>query len=211
MLEFLSKPGLAGLPGVLIGAWALVSIGCSSPTAKNGRIKNSSAGSRFVMCAKEPWNDTGQKLRKDRCYRLTARVKEGEEYKDDTLPCTPDGPNSFLGRAFNAVGRDATFPLNPVRWIGPGRIKRLRVLHDRDGKRASFLTLIAAIGRNDREDNVYVIGSGGTFKAHHSGELVVFSNDWPGGPGGEGDPSRFDQSKSYANNHGRLVVTIEEL
>ncbi len=135
---------------------------------------------------------------------------------DKSIPCSPDGPESFGGHLFDFFIRDARFPLNPAGWGSKlGRVKRLRVLKDREGRRASFLTLIAALGKDDREDNVYVIGSGHEFTAHASEELFLFANDWPGGRDKEGDGRFYDEegnlSETYGNNRGELEVTVKAL
>ena len=158
----------------------------------------------------EPWNNTSVHLEVGMHYRLTTRAvpgPDGRAYADKTMSCTPDGPVGFKGWLFDFFARDAEFPLNPVHWIGPGKIKRLRVLRDRDGRRASFLTVVGCIGRDDSMANTFVMGRECEIVAHASGERVVFSNDWPGGTGNS--EHRFDDSESYDNNHGLILHTIE--
>jgi hypothetical protein len=157
---------------------------------------------------KKPWNETGFQMEAGKTYRLKAETVGDDPYKDDNQPCNPDGPTGFRGWLFDRIGRDLSNPFNPLHRCGHGKIKRLRVLQDRNGKRASFLTVIGAIGKNDDQNNVFVIGSGCEVVAHRTGELVVFCNDWPGGYGGSGE-ERFQNSASYSNNKGQILVTVE--
>lgn len=203
--------GWVGRGAVFSCAMGLV--GCCQLREPLAKWKPSAKATRLTVIANKPWNDFDYHLRKGRMYRVTARVKTGpcvEPYKDHTLPCTPDGPATALGCLVDAVARDARFPLNPVRLVGPGKIKHLRVLNDwhDEKRRASFLTLIALINRDEQKP--YVIGSEREFKAYATGPLTLFSNDWPGGPGKTGD-ARFQNSGSYKNNHGELEVFIEPI
>jgi hypothetical protein len=158
-----------------------------------------------------PWNHTGFQLEAGHKYLLRAVAvndAEGHAYADKVIPCTPDGPSGFRGSLFEFVARDARCPLNPFHWLGPGSIKRLRVLNDQTCRRASFLTVMAAVGEDDREENTFVIGSEREITAHATGELVIFCNDWPGGCGRDGE-ARFQESRSYCNNRGLIHLTIE--
>lgn len=160
-----------------------------------------------------PWNPTGFYMERGGLYRLCAQAypdEAGQPYRDKSIKCTPDGPTGFRGWLLNLMARDARCPLNPANWVGPGRVKRLRVLRDGNGRRASFLTVIGTIGYDDAGPNTFVIGQGADVTAPATGELVVFCNDWPGGPGQEGE-DRFKDSKSYANNRGRIRLTITRL
>jgi hypothetical protein len=165
----------------------------------------------YVMNPRLPWNDTGVNLEQGKRYRITVQTDTGSQglYADQSVECTPDGPVGFKGWLLDTFARNAEFPLNPVHWLDIGKIKHLRVLRDRDGSRASFLTVVGCIGRDDSEANTFIIGRGREIVAHATGELVVFSNDWPGGAG-EGS-ARFDNSKTYNNNKGVLRLLIETL
>lgn len=204
----------------LAGLLALTSC-ASQPRSTMMTIKGKLAVP-FEITSTEPWQPTGIDLERGKSYHITSRIGVNGAYKDGIFPCTPEGPKGCLGKAFDWAARDASSWFNPFRWIGPGAVKRLRVLQDRGDehsppKRASFLTLIAAIGKDDAEGNVYVIGSERTITAHAHGELVLFANDWPGGPVTEGEERFFDKrtgcmiSKSYRNNRGRLLVTVTVL
>ena len=165
----------------------------------------------FLVEPKKPWNATGFQLIAGHIYHLRSNVihdQKGSCYRDKNVTCNPNGPVGFKGWLLDWLARDARCPLNPANWFGPGKIKRLRVLEDFSGTRASFLTVIGAIGYDDSRENVFVIGCDRTITAPASGELVVFCNDWPGGPGTTGD-DRFKNSKSYFNNKGLIKLTIE--
>lgn len=174
-------------------------------------------GVPFQIAAWQPWNDTGIILKKGQSYKITSKIPEGGVYKDSTIKCTPDGPTGCIGWLFDLAGRDATgngwvsrrIARYAEQKLGEGKIHRLRILRDREKTRASFLTLIAAIGHNDSEGNVHVVGGCRTIIPRASGELVLFSNDWPGGPGLEGE-SRFIGSRTYANNQGTLEIKLSE-
>ena len=166
----------------------------------------------FIIAPWQPWNLTGFRLEAGKKYVFTARAEPDEhgfDYSDASHRCSPDGPMGFGGRLFDFRFRNPHF-YNPLRWLGPGRNPELRVLKDRTCKRASFLTVIGAIGMNDCQCNVFVIGSQRTYTAHATGELVVFCNDWPGGCGATGD-ARFSNSPTYANNTGLIRLTVEEV
>jgi len=159
-----------------------------------------------------PWNETRCQLQAGHQYLFTAEVdtKFGP-YLDKTIPCTPDGPSNSKGRFMDWLARDARHWWNPAHWIGPGKVKRLRVLEDPESHiKAHFLTIIGAIGMDDSGKNVFVIGSRRRKIIHADGPLYVFSNDWPGGPG-EAGPCRFENSESYANNKGRIILTVQDL
>ena len=173
-----------------------------------------------LVCSKQPWNDTGIQLKANTCYLITSKVAPGEPYADSYIPCTPDGPQGPLGWLQDWAGRDATgnsWKARQARKLAKdeGVTHHLRVLSDRDGVRASFLTLIATIGKSEAPENVYVIGSRRTFTARKSGRLYLFSNDWPGGDALHGDGRFYTgcpcHKPTYDNNKGVLEVTIEEL
>lgn len=172
------------------------------------------APGEIIIDPTQPWNDTHQPLVKGRQYKITVRAgvdDAGLAYADQDQPCTPEGlkrPRTFKGWLMDTFGRDARCPLNPAHWMKHGKIPCLRVLQDGEGHRATFLTVIGCIGKDDRAANTFVIGSGRTITAPADGPLVVFSNDWPGGTG-TGDKDRFDGSVTYPNNRGRLFLTIE--
>lgn len=164
--------------------------------------------SRVTVDPRCPSVDSEVDLIEGRKYAFVAtavRDEEGRGYSDSGISCTPDGPSGFTGRLFDWIARDARCPLNPVHWFGPGQTKRLRVLHDRCGRRASFLTLIGHIGSDDGPESAFVIGSGTEIVAHASGRLHLFANDWPGDVQGGGP------SPSYTNNTGLLHVSVEAL
>lgn len=168
--------------------------------------------SEVTLYPRVPWNHTGVKLEKGRRYRITASIMiddEKQPYADDRTPCTPAGPIGLKGWILDTFARNPRFPLNPARWLGPGKIKQLRVLLDREGTRASFLTVIGCVDEDDTASNAIVIGWGREIVAYATGELVLFSNDWPGGSGvGE---HRFDGSRSYGNNTGLVRIRVEYL
>ncbi|MBL9152727.1 MAG: hypothetical protein JNK37_09590 [Verrucomicrobiales bacterium] len=168
---------------------------------------------QLIVSPNEPWVSTDILLAEGDRIRITA-VADGK-YADKGLACDANGPLGKKGRLFDRWFRNPG-PLSPIRWTpGFGAIRHLRVLQDRDGRRASFLTLIAAIGRDDAESNVRVVGSGADLIAHRAGPLFLFANDWPGGVGEKDDARFFDAdghlSKTYSNNEGSLSVTIERL
>jgi hypothetical protein len=108
---------------------------------------------------------------------------------------------------FDWLVRDARGPLNPVRLIRRDRVKRLRVLNDRFGTKAHFLTVIGSIGQPseaDLESSAFVIGSGCDLVAYANGELFAFANDWPG------DASLPAKDQPYLNNTGRIELSISE-
>lgn len=132
----------------------------------------------------------------------------GRPYSDKGVPCSPDGPSTWKGKMFDRIARDATSPLNPIGWIRKDRVKRLRVLKDRFGRSAHFLTLIGCIGKiaeSDLEEHAFVIGSKLNFLADRSGELFLFSNDWPG------DSSLKPEDQPYANNTGVVELQVVAL
>lgn len=174
-------------------------------------------GRPFVIASRVPWNDTGIHVVKGRCYELRVEPWGTEPYTDGGVPADAAGVKGWYGRCFDRVARDASGPsllARCVAWLAErrlheGKIHRLRVLRDAQGRKAHFVTLMAAVGHDDREANVAVIGTGGFFTPARSGELTLFANDWPGGRGGEpcGD-GRFVESATYANNTGCLRVTV---
>lgn len=172
-------------------------------------------GKPLQLCSTVPWSDTGIRIHKGQHYTITASAST--DYKDSIIACDPDGPTGFFGRCFDFVARKPG-RLNPLRWVSfLGAKKSLRVLNDgtADKRRASFLTLIACIGQDDRQANVITIGKGRSFAAHTDGTLYLFVNDWPGGPGCEGE-DRFVKTDekgrktlpTYGNNKGYLTVTV---
>jgi hypothetical protein len=185
--------------------------GCKScpPPAAQSFIPARPGAHVVTIDPRKPWNPTRFQLQAGRTYHFEAAAEKdaaGHDYQDSTIPCTPNGPCGFKGWLFDKVVRDARLHINPFHWFGPGKIKRVRVLKDRDGHRATFLTVIGAVGTNDARENV--IGSGRDVTAHASGELVVFCNDWPGGKGASGD-ARFADSITYMNNRGQIRLSIE--
>jgi hypothetical protein len=109
-------------------------------------------------------------------YRIEAEdiSKWPDRYADQYMRCTPDGPRKLKAKITTSMYRDAEFPLHPAHWVPKGAVKRLRVLEDRNGNRARFLTLIGCIGEDDSPENVFIIGSQAVITAHADGELVVF-------------------------------------
>jgi len=195
------------------GLAPFVLCGCKScpPSAAQSFVPAQPGVHVVTIDPRKPWNHTQFELQAGRTYHFEATAEKddaGHDYQDSTIPCTPDGPCGFKGWLFDKVVRDARLYINPFRWFGPGRIKRVRALKDRDGHRATFLTVIGAVGANDARENVFVIGRGRDVTAHASGELVVFCNDWPGGKGTSGD-ARFTDSITYANNRGQIRLSIE--
>jgi hypothetical protein len=166
-----------------------------------------------VIDPRAPWNDTEITLHQGQRYRFTAEATkdaDGLSYSDRGIRATPDGVVGLKGRIFDFFARDARCPLDPAHWRGPGKIKRLRVLRDRTGTRASFLTVIGCVGKDDAKENVFVIGKSREITCWKTDRLFVFSNDWPGGKGLIGD-ERFRDSASYSNNTGAIKLVVETL
>lgn len=188
-------------------------LGAADPSVEE--VIPSSLGEAFVVKANVPWVRTGIELQRGRKYRI--EVLESCDYRDSGIPCDADGPRGALGFLFDRAAR-APKRLNPFGWTSKqGVTKRLRVLNDgtNEKKRASFLTLIAAIGQDDDQDNVIAIGRCRELTAHKDGSLCLFANDWPGGSGVTGDARYVFTEKSglrtlptYGNNKGSLVVVV---
>lgn len=175
-------------------------------------------GISFEVQADRPWSATGIMLQKGEAYEI--QVTHEHDYRDSYMRCNANGPKGLLGWLFDRSGRSPGV-WNPLSWRNNfGPVKRLRVLRDGtpDKRRASFLTLIATIGSDDRSENAITIGKGRRFEAHADGELHLFANDWPGGVEPSG-PNRFrDPRKSgrkalptYGNNNGHLKVVVTSL
>jgi hypothetical protein len=190
--------------------------GAQSSPALGIEALQAKIGTPFCFNPRSPWVDSGIDLKKGVSYKISAQTIKNNPYKDEIISCTPDGPRGLLGWLFDLAGR------NPPKWSPlakgdkHGSTKRLRVLRDRDGKRASFLTLIAAIGENDGQCNVIKVGKERVFESHADGRLYLFANDWPGGLGQLGT-DRFYQTcdccghqfaPTYGNNKGHLLVTV---
>lgn len=193
-------------------ACSLVMAACAGRPSRSSTEE--SAGPAGYTVAYDPsarWHATGFRVRKDSRYRIEAAALPDDRrrpYADKGIPCSPDGPTTFRGRVFDWVARDARCPLHPVGWFRRDRVKRLRVLEDRFGRRAHFLTVIGCIGRmpeHELEQHAFIIGSGRDFVAPATGELWVFSNDWPG------DESLPADDRPYLNNTGRIEVRITQL
>jgi hypothetical protein len=156
------------------------------------------------------WNATGIHLESGKDYHIEAHAlpdQWGRAYSDQGLPCTPDGASTLIGKMFDWLARDARGPLNLIRLIRRDRVKHLRVLSDRFGKKAHFLTVIGSIGQPseaDLERSAFVIGSACDLVAYATGELFAFSNDWPG------DDSLPDKDQPYLNNTGRIELSVSE-
>lgn len=174
-------------------------------------------GGVFSVPSQVPWVKTSCTLKKGDWYRVTAA--ESRFYKDSFIACTAEGPRGALGRMFDRLARSPG-RLNPLRFFGPGITKRLRVLRDQteERRRASFLTLIATIDKDDTEASAIVIGADRTFQAQRDGVLYLFCNDWPGGVGLDGERRFRNPAKSgkkalptYGNNQGHLNVTVTEI
>lgn len=212
----------AGLVGGLLGLASCSAQGGAGgrPVPKPGPVAvqaHARLGRPFVIASRVPWHDTGIHVVKGRRYVLLVEPWGTEPYTDGGVPADAAGVKGFYGRVFDRVARDATGPSLLARWVASvaehrlheGGIHRLRVLKDAHGRKAHFVTLMAAVGHDDREANVAVIGTGGTFTPARSGELTLFANDWPGGRGC--DPltdERFVDSATYANNTGCLRITV---
>jgi hypothetical protein len=177
----------------------------------NPEISDHITHNMFVVDPTKPWNATGLHIGAGKTYRInciTSLDAQQRPYSDMGLPCSPDGPSTWKGRIFDRLARDATSSLNPVGWIRKDRVKRLRVLKDRFGRTAHFLTLIGCIGKvseSDLQGNAFVIGSMLDFTADRSGELFVFSNDWPI------DSSLKTEDQPYANNTGGVKLELMAL
>lgn len=173
-------------------------------------------GTPFCFSPRSPWVDSGIDLKKGASYKITARASKADPYKDAIISCTPNGPRGVLGWLFDLVARNPPKCSPLAKGDEHGSTKRLRVLRDRDGKRASFLALIAAIGQNDSPCNVIKVGKEREFEAHADGRLYLFANDWPGGLGQVGSDRFYQTCKcccyqfapTYGNNKGHLHVTV---
>lgn len=181
----------------------------SAAIRKPPRATVGEAPNEFIIEPWQPWNLTGYQLKAGKTYRFTAVTNgtDGHPYSDASHLCDANGPTGCGGWWFDFRLRHPSW-LSPIRWFGPGAVRKLRVLKDQTETRASFLTVIGAIGMDDSKSNVFVIGHERLFKAHKDGELVVFCNDWPGGCGKSGD-ARFANSPTYANNTGLIRLKVE--
>jgi hypothetical protein len=156
------------------------------------------------------WKATGFQIEFGKIYHIEAKAvpdAQGRPYSDKGLRSTPDGASTLVGRLFDWLARDARSPLNPVGLIRHDRVKRLRVLTDRFGKKAHFLTVIGCIGQPaeaDLERYAFVIGSSCDLVGYANGELFAFSNDWPG------DDSLPKEEQPYLNNTGTIELSVEE-
>ena len=150
------------------------------------------------------WKATGFQVEFGKTYHIEAKAvpdAQGRPYSDKGLRSTPDGASTLVGRLFDWLARDARSPLNPVGLIRHDRVKHLRVLTDRFGKKAHFLTVIGCIGQPaeaDLERYAFVIGSSCDLVGYANGELFAFSNDWPG------DDSLPEEEQPYLNNTGTI-------
>lgn len=97
------------------------------------------------------WNHTSIVLQQDKRYRIN--VPPGQEWRDASFKCGPDGYTNLL-----------TAPFTPF----------LRV-RTAQGRRARFFTLIGTIGESTT--HAFIIGNGTEFTAGANGELVCFAND----------------------------------
>jgi len=199
----------------LTSCFAILStMGSELPTVVE---KGSKFGESFDVPSRVPWIKTAIQLKRGEWYRITAEASGC--YRDSFVACTANGPRGLLGSAFDRLVRSPS-RLNLFRYFGPGITKRLRVLHDQteQRRRASFLTLIASISKDDSEEGAIVIGGDRTFQASKSGTLYLFCNDWPGGVGLDEEMRFRNPAKSgrkalptYGNNQGHLTVTITEV
>jgi hypothetical protein len=165
----------------------------------------------FVIDPTKHWNPTGYELERNRVYRYAASAvpdAKGRSYSDAGLACTPDGPKLPARLLFNLARNP---PVWMHRFFPPKlrhKVMRLRVLKDRRGRPAHFLSLIGCIGpcaEDDLGKRAWMIGSGGDSTAFDTGELIVFANDWPG------DEGRPDLTQPYLNNTGALRLSVEPL
>lgn len=202
---------------VVASGTVIVMVGCATPQAtKLAPPTPARLGESFTLSPQNPWHHTGIQVAKGTAYRITAEVPAGERYADDIFHCSPDGPDRLGGAIFDRLFRKAECPLRPMHHLGPGTQKRLRVLEDAEGRRASFLTLMATVGETDDPARVRTIGRDGVYVAPASGELVLFANDWPGTiDNGSGERRYFNAkgcliSTTYLNNRGRLSVIVRQ-
>jgi hypothetical protein len=175
-------------------------------------------GQAFYLCPRHPWVKTSLTLDKGATYQIIAEASP--DYRDAIVPADADGVRGLGGKLFDLSARRARW-WNPFTWSSRlGVSKQLRVLRDgtSERRRATFLTLIASIGPEDRPENTIVVGRGRAFVAPEQGTLYLFANDWPGGEGTAGD-ARYVRTKkdgsrvmpTYGNNQGHLTVTITRL
>lgn len=205
-------------PGAFVGLLFLCFSSCASspkticlPTPPESRL-----GKSFTVSPQYPWHHTGIQVRKGAVYRITSAVPEGADYRDASFRCSPDGPDRLPGLVFDRLFRRLECPVRPMHHFSPGTVKRLRVLEDSAGRRASFLTLMATVGERDDPEWAQTIGSDGIFTAPENGELVLFANDWPGGTASCGNDRFYDDqgklnSPTYLNNRGCLEVAVTPL
>jgi hypothetical protein len=202
----ISRIGGALAAAVLLGNCSTVPMEHCGST-----VHAATLGKPFEVKACEPWRHTGIILQKGSRYEISSRIGQPGTYQDSSFPCSPDRPLGLGGKLFDCAAREPGW-LNPLRYFGPGKVKHLRVLRDSSGQRASFLTLIAAIGADDSRNNVQVVGSHRVITARTSGELVLFANDWPGLPEEARGQYRGKDgrllSRTYSNNRGALEVTV---
>jgi len=204
--------------GVFIGLTSCFAIRSTMGTELPILIRTgSSLGEAFDVPSRVPWIQTAIHLEKGEWYRITA--VESCCFKDSFIKCTVNGPKGISGGVFDRLVRSPS-RLNLFKYIGPGKTKRLRVLRDQteQRRRASFLTLIASIGKDDSEEGAIVIGGDRTFLAPKSGTLYLFCNDWPGGVGLDEEMRFRNPAKSgpkalptYGNNQGHLNVTVSKV
>ena len=100
-----------------------------------------------------PWNHTNITLEQGKRYRV--KVPPGQQCRDASCKCGPDGYTSLLVAAFTPF-------------------LRVRRAH---GRKARFFTLIGTIGESIK--HAFIIGNGTDFTATANGELVCFANDVP--------------------------------
>lgn len=205
-------------PGAFVSLLSLCLGSCASspkaiclPTTPPARL-----GKSFTVSPQYPWHHTGIRVRKGAAYRITSAVREGDYYRDASFHCSPDGPDRLPGLVFDRLFRRLECPVRPMHHFSPGTVKRLRVLEDSAGRRASFLTLMATVGERDDPGWAQTIGSDGIFTAPENGELVLFANDWPGGTASCGNDRYYDDqgklnSPTYMNNRGCLEVMVTPL
>ena len=182
-------------------------VGRVSGIAERGRM----ASRTILVNPRMTETDTGIDVRRGSVFLFTALPvadEKGRRYSDSSerlLPADADGVHGSFAAVFSFFCRDRSSPAKPA--------DRLRVLTDRDGQRADFLTPMAHVGSThgltDRalESGSSAIGNTRMWTAPASGRLHLFVNDWAP------DDRRAEPEvrQPLLNNTGALVVTITPL
>lgn len=206
-------------PLILLTATALGACRhAGTPVAKTAVTSTPHPASSVTMLVnpQAPETDTGVDVRTGSSILITAipvADTAGRRFSDSSerlLPADADGIHGPFAILFSRFFRDRATTSSPA--------DRLRVLSDRDGRRADFLTLMAHVGTtrgltdHALESGSSVIGSARVWTAPATGRLHLFVNDW--GPVDEAPPDRRLLRRPHdplRNNTGALIATITDL